>query len=251
MNFYSVIIGSELLNGRRVDGHFSFLNKELLKRGWEQHASFVIKDEPEFIEQIFTLIKNDPDSVMFCFGGIGATPDDFTRKCAGNVFTQSNMDFNEDAKDLIINQFGDAAYPHRVNMAYLPAGAKLLKNVVNQVPGFYLQNRFFFTPGFPSMSHPMVLEALDKFYPININIKHRLTFTADVGENEFINLMKEAPSNIEVSSLPQINGNKRNTVLSMTSYDLNDLEKHFEVYINYMKQNNISYILEDNKQNTN
>ena len=67
MNFYSVIIGTELLNGRRQDAHFSFLNKELLKRGWEQKASFVIKDEPPFIEDIFRLIKKDPDAVMFCF----------------------------------------------------------------------------------------------------------------------------------------------------------------------------------------
>ena len=37
-------------------------------------------------------------------------------------------------------------------MANIPIGAGLLKNVVNNVPGFYLENRFFFTPGFPSMS---------------------------------------------------------------------------------------------------
>ena len=71
MNFYSVIIGTELLNGRRQDAHFSFLNKELLKRGWEHKGSFVINDEPPFMEDIFSLIKKDPKSVMFSFGGIG------------------------------------------------------------------------------------------------------------------------------------------------------------------------------------
>jgi molybdopterin-biosynthesis enzyme MoeA-like protein len=49
-------------------------------------------------------------------------------------------------------------------MAYLPINAKLLKNVVNDVAGFYLEDRFFFTPGFPSMSQSMVLEALDRHY---------------------------------------------------------------------------------------
>ena len=91
MNFYSVIIGTELLNGRRKDAHFSFLNNELLKRGWEQKASFVIKDEPSFIEDIFRLIKNDPDAVLFSFGGIGSTPDDYTRPCAANVFTNAEL----------------------------------------------------------------------------------------------------------------------------------------------------------------
>ncbi len=52
---------------------------------------------------------------------------------------------------------------------------KLLKNVVNNVPGFYLEDRFFFTPGFPSMSQTMVLEALDLHYPTNCIKKYRLT----------------------------------------------------------------------------
>ena len=43
-NFYSVIIGTELLNGRRKDAHFAFLNQQLLSRGCEQNASFVIND---------------------------------------------------------------------------------------------------------------------------------------------------------------------------------------------------------------
>ena len=60
MNFYSVIIGTELLNGRREDAHFPFLNSELLKRGWTHKGSFVIKDEPDFINSVFQLIKNDP-----------------------------------------------------------------------------------------------------------------------------------------------------------------------------------------------
>ena len=58
MNFYSVIIGTELLNGRRKDGHFDFFNKELLKRGWTQKANFVIKDDPKFLEDVYNLIKS-------------------------------------------------------------------------------------------------------------------------------------------------------------------------------------------------
>ena len=70
VNFYSVIIGTELLNGRRKDVHFAFLNQELLKRGWEHKASFVIEDDKELMLKIFNLIKSDEHSVMFCFGEI-------------------------------------------------------------------------------------------------------------------------------------------------------------------------------------
>ena len=89
-NFYSVIIGTELLNGRRKDAHFSFLNAQLLSRSWEHKASFVIGDDTNLMENIFQSYKNDPNSVMFCFGGIGATPDDFTRVVAGKFSQMEN-----------------------------------------------------------------------------------------------------------------------------------------------------------------
>ena len=61
------------------------------------------------------------------FWWIGATPDDFTRQIAADAFTNSQMEFHEEAKKRIENRFKDEAYPHRVNMAYLPINAKLLK----------------------------------------------------------------------------------------------------------------------------
>ena len=76
MNFYACIIGSEILNGRRVDKHFEFLKNELQKYGHDLFASFIIKDNEDLIRNTYKLIKDDKQSVMFSFGGIGATPDD-------------------------------------------------------------------------------------------------------------------------------------------------------------------------------
>ena len=244
MNFYSVIIGSELLNGRRVDGHFKFLNDELLKRGWEQKASFVIKDEPSFIEDVFKLVKNDPDAVMFSFGGIGATPDDYTRVAAANVFTDGKMEINEGAKKCIVDKFGDEAYPHRINMAKLPVNAGLLKNVVTNVPGFYVNQRYFFVPGFPSMAQSMVIEALNKFYPQNEK-KTRYSLKAFCSENDIIDTMKKVPSNIDVSSLPQINGDKRAVVISVASYDKDEAKEYFDLFISFLEESKIKFILKD------
>ncbi len=245
MNFYSVIIGTELLNGRRKDAHFSFLNNELLKRGWEQKGSFVIKDEPPFMEDIFRLIKSDPQSVMFCFGGIGATPDDYTRQSSANVFTDGKMEVNQGAKKAILDKFGDDAYPHRINMASLPLDASLLKNVVSNVPGFYLENRFFFTPGFPSMSQSMIIEALDKLYPQNNKTKYRYTLSANVSENELVNSMNSIPAHIDMSSLPQMDGDKRTTVISIASYDKDEAIEYFDIFVKFLNENNIEYILKD------
>jgi len=244
MNFYSVIIGTELLNGRRKDAHFSFLNNELLKRGWEQKASFVIKDEPAFIENIFRLIKNDPDAVMFCFGGIGSTPDDYTRQCAANIFTSGKMEENIHAKKRIVDKFGEESYPHRITMANLPLNAGLLHNIVNNIPGFYLENKYFFTPGFPSMSQSMIIEALENFYQKNKK-KYRYFLKADCSENDLIEIMKMIPKDIDFSSLPQIKNNKRTVVISVSSYDKEEARKYFLLFEDYLKEENINFILED------
>lgn len=245
MNFYSVIIGTELLNGRRKDAHFSFLNKELLRRGWIHKASFVIEDDTNLMKDIFRLIKSDKNSVMFCFGGIGATPDDYTRVVAANVFTDSKMEYHEKAKELIFNQFGDEAYPHRIEMAHLPINAKLLKNIVNNIPGFYLEDRFFFTPGFPSMNQAMVIEALDKYYEKNSILSYRKSITIFTGENEIIEFMKAIPSTIEASSLPKLIEGKKNAVLSMSSESEDIIEEYFIKAQEYLNNRKIEYILKD------
>ncbi len=245
MNFYSVIIGTELLNGRRNDAHFSFLNKELIKRSWVHKASFVIKDDPQLIQDIFTLIKNDPNSVMFCFGGIGATPDDFTRVCAANVFTNSKMKTDQKAKELIINEFKENAYPHRINMAKLPLHASLLKNVVNNVPGFYLQNRFFFVPGFPSMAHDMIIEALDTHYIKNKQETYALVMTAYISEDALINTMKEISSDVEFSSLPIIQDDEKHAVISISSNNEKLTKSEFKKFTTFCDLSNIKYVLED------
>ena len=244
VNFYSVIIGTELLNGRRTDAHFSFLNTQLLQRGWEQKASFVIEDDPKLMFDIFTLIKADPNSVMFCFGGIGATPDDYTRQTAARAFTDYKMEFHEEAKERILNQFKEEAYPHRINMAYLPVNAKLLTNVVNNVAGFYLEDRFFFTPGFPSMSQSMVVEALDKLYPKSQE-KYRRVLTVNASENDLINTMLKIPKHLDFASLPKIIGNDRKVVISLAGYDEEEIDKNFQLFIDYCVKNNKEYILSD------
>jgi molybdopterin-biosynthesis enzyme MoeA-like protein len=243
-NFYSVIIGSELLNGRRTDGHFKFLNDELLKRGWEQKASFVIKDTPEFISSVFDLIKQDPDAVMFSFGGIGATPDDYTRESAARSFANGEMKIHLEAKNAMEERFGDDIYPHRINMANLPVGSKLLYNPITNVPGFYLEDRYFFVPGFPSMAHPMVIEALNSLYPKNSEI-YRLSLKAQCSENDIIDTMKKIPSHIDCSSLPQISGTKRAVVISISSYDKEEAQMYFNLFIDFLETNKIQYEYRD------
>jgi len=200
---FAVIIGTEILNARREDKHFKFLRDELLKRGYTLDGCFIIKDDKELMKKTFEMIKSIPNSKMFCFGGIGSTPDDFTREVSSEVFSDG-MEFNEEFKAKIIEKFGNKAYPARIYMSYLPKGAKLLKNnPINGMYGYYIDDRYFFTPGFPDMAHPMVLEALDKFFPSK-QIKQRYSILVYEKEGEFVDIMQKIPKEIEFSSLPKL-----------------------------------------------
>ena len=238
-NFYSVIIGTELLNGRRKDSHFEFLNSELLKRGWSQKANFVVKDDPVFLEDVFRLVKSDKNSVMFCFGGIGSTPDDFTREVSAKVFSDSLVR-DTDAKKIILEKMGKDAYPHRIKMADLPRGSKLLENPVNKMPGFYLEDRFFFTPGFPNMAHPMVKWALDTFYPKAPKM-YSSNFLVYISEAELIDVMEKLSKDVELSCLPQLEDGVKTSEIYLSSEDEELLTKSDKMFKVELKNKNIKY----------
>ncbi|MEK6660220.1 MAG: molybdopterin-binding protein [Campylobacterota bacterium] len=242
MNFYACIIGSEILNGRRVDKHFEFLKNELQKYGHDLIASFVIKDDENLIKKIYKLIKDDEQSVMFSFGGIGATPDDLTRAIAAEIFTSQPLERHKKFEHDIIDRFGEEAYPHRIHMADLPHNSELLFNPINNMSGFSLEERYFFTPGFPQMSHPMVSSVIEKLFSKSVQ-KYRLTLLAQTSENTLITLMKQLPAEIELSSLPILNDGKASVEISLCGVDKLYVEKQFGLFTKFLEESNIIYSL--------
>jgi len=202
---FTVIIGTEILNGRREDSHFKFLRNKLLERGYELNGSFIIKDNPKLMQKTFETIKEIPNSKMFCFGGIGATPDDYTRNLSAKVFSNNQMKFNEEFKNLIDSKFPNEDNTKKYNLAYWPINSSPIRNnPINGFFGFEIEKRFFFMPGFPEMAHPMVEEILDKYFP-PIAKKERYSLIAYAKESEMLDIMNALPKDIEFSTLPKLN----------------------------------------------
>lgn len=241
-HFYAVIIGSEILNGRRVDKHFNFIRDALLSRGHVLYSSCIIKDDPVLIRNTFTMIRNDPDSVMFSFGGIGSTPDDLTRQISADVFSDGILYTHEKFRSDIIERFGEEAFPHRIHMADIPMESGLLHNVINNMSGFYLQERYFFMPGFPEMSHPMVEEALERFYPEALK-SYRQSLIAQTSENTLIDIMQRLDPSIDFSSLPMLRDGHPSVEISVASSIETDVEKAFELFIGFLEDKKIDYVL--------
>jgi molybdopterin-biosynthesis enzyme MoeA-like protein len=177
-SFGLIIVGDEILSGKRQDKHLTKVIELLSERGLSlSHADYV-GDDPERLTN--TLRRSfEQTGVVFSCGGIGATPDDHTRQCAGRALGQSlalhphaKVWIEERARDMAAAQgeVFDANHPahqHRLEMGRFPSGADIIPNPYNKIPGFTCQGmlgRVHFVPGFPVMAWPMLAWVLDTFY---------------------------------------------------------------------------------------
>ena len=242
--FFALIIGTEILNQRRKDAHFDFVSNSLLDKGYKLTGSFIIEDDPELIVQTIKFIASHDNAILFSFGGIGSTPDDHTRQCVATALRDGKLYTHQEAKRIIEEKLGDNAYPHPIVMAELPQNTNLLDNPVNKMPAFSLDERYYFMPGFPEMSHPMVTKILKILVPHKKEF-YRHTLTALCKENEFIEVMKKMPEEVEFSSLPKLYSDGWKVTISVASEDKQLSQKSFDMYIEVLKENNIVYALVD------
>jgi len=242
--FFTLIIGTEILNRRRTDAHFEFVTQTLAAKGHKLTGSFIIEDDPALIIETIKFVASQDNAILFSFGGIGSTPDDYTRKCAAMALRDGEIETNQEAKKIIVNKLGERAFPHSVKMAELPINADLLDNPINQMPAFSLDERYYFVPGFPEMSHPMVTTILQKLIPHKKEI-FRHTLTAHCKENVFIELMENMPNNIEFSSLPKLYSDGWRVTISIASDDKELAEESFDKYIALLENKNIVYGLNE------
>lgn len=242
IHFFTLIIGTEILNQRRTDKHFSFVSSALANYGQKLSGSFIIEDDPAFIVQTLKFIASQPNAVLFSFGGIGSTPDDHTRKCASIAFRDGNLYQHKEATEIIKRQFDGDVPKYAMQIGQLPKQAKLLNNVVNKMPAFYLDDRYFFMPGFPAMSHPMVEHILETYFSEKKEI-HRYTLTALCKESELIDVMKRVAKEVEFSSLPKLYSDGWKVIISVASENQALAKENFQLFIDELQRQKVYYVL--------
>ena len=161
MNFGAIIIGDEILSGKRIDRHFEKIVGLLAARGLRLSWAEYLGDERSRIAETLrrTLVSGD---AVFCFGGIGNTPDDHTRQAAAEALGV-DLVVHPDAEREIRARFGDEVTPVRLLLGTFPRGVAIVPNPFNRIAGFCVRDHYFL-PGFPQMAHPMAEWALDTFY---------------------------------------------------------------------------------------
>lgn len=189
MQFGLIIIGDEILSGKRQDKHFARVLELFGARGlvlsWVQYLG----DDRARLTRVLERSFASDDVVLSC-GGIGATPDDHTRQAAAaalgrplllhpeaeRLITERTLDMAREGKAQV-----DMSLPEnrqRLKMGEFPQGARIIANPFNKIPGFNVEHHWF-VPGFPVMAWPMLETVLDQHY------KH-LFFKAGTEERSFL-----------------------------------------------------------------
>lgn len=174
-NFGLIIVGDEILSGKRADKHLPRVIEFLAARGLQLDYADYVGDSPERITATLKRAFASGDVVFSC-GGIGATPDDHTRQCAARA-QGVELELHPQAQSLISQRMAELAKErgevfdpdrgdniHRLNMGVFPVGAQIIPNPYNKIPGFTCGS-VHFVPGFPVMAWPMIEWVLDTHYP--------------------------------------------------------------------------------------
>jgi len=176
--FGLIIVGDEILSGKRADKHLAKVIELLAARGLAlSYADYVGDDRPRITAALQRAFASS--DIVFSCGGIGATPDDHTRQCAAAAL-QRPLVLHPEAKRLITERMQDVAREqgeafdpdradnlYRLNMGVFPEGARIIPNPYNKIPGFSCDGpgggMVHFVPGFPVMAWPMVDWALQHY----------------------------------------------------------------------------------------
>jgi molybdopterin-biosynthesis enzyme MoeA-like protein len=220
-----IIIGDEILSGKRADKHFPKVVELLTARGMQLGWAEYVGDDPERITATIkrTLAGGD---LVFSSGGIGATPDDHTRQCAAAALGVP-LALHPEAKARIEERTADMARAagkepdfnaaenlHRLKMGEFPQGAEIIPNPYNKIPGFSVARSktggHHFVPGFPVMAWPMIEWVLDTHYPQLFRKTawlEKSVLVFEMAESTLTPMMEEIEaefSGVKVFSLPSV-----------------------------------------------
>jgi molybdopterin-biosynthesis enzyme MoeA-like protein len=206
--FGALIIGDELLVGKREDKHLGFLIGALAKRGLRLAWAYYVGDDPMRLTEALKRSFASRD-VVFSFGGIGATPDDHTRQCAAAALGVPLRLHPEAEREIRARFPGQGVTPQRLQMGEFPEGARVIPNPVNRIPGFSVGEHHF-VPGFPQMAWPMVEWVLDSRYAKLFGAQRwaeASILVYEAGESQLVGVMQSveaAFARVKVFSLPSM-----------------------------------------------
>ncbi|MCX8146097.1 MAG: molybdopterin-binding protein [Azovibrio sp.] len=212
--FGLVVIGDEIISGKRQDKHFAAVAALLAARGLRLSWVQYLGDDRARLAALFRRSMAAGEVVFSC-GGIGNTPDDHTRQAVADALGV-DLVLSPEAEAELRVRFGDELTEARKLLGTFPRGSAIIPNPFNRVPGFMVREHYF-VPGFPQMAHPMLEWVLETFYRDRFNpqpkVEKAFLLTGEQAhESGLLDLMQRivaAYPELRLFSLPSLVGKER------------------------------------------
>jgi len=147
------VIGDEVLLGEVKDRNISIVSREVFRLGADLTYVCVLPDDPEFMFEHLTWMKERFEWVVTT-GGIGATHDDLTKQVVSRIIGKLLVEAPEAIRALE-KRLGSPLAARVRELAQVPEGAELIINEQTAAPGFIVEN-FVVLPGIPSLVESMI-----------------------------------------------------------------------------------------------
>ena len=218
--FGLVIVGDEILSGKRADKHLVKVIELLKARGLRLDWAHYAGDDRDALIALYARTLAGPDTVFSC-GGIGSTPDDHTRQAVAAALGVPLV-LHPEAEALITQRCADMAREgrgsadmslpenrQRLTMGDFPLGSAIIPNPFNRIPGFSIRAHWFM-PGFPVMAWPMIEWVLDTHYRSAFGtgvVAERSLVVFETAESALVPLMRAIERDfkeVKAFSLPSV-----------------------------------------------
>lgn len=147
------VIGDEVLLGEVKDRNISIVSREVFRLGADLTYACVLPDDPDFMFEHLSWMKNRFDWVVTT-GGIGATHDDLTKQVVSRIVGTPLVEAPE-AIQALENRIGSPLSDRLRELALVPKGAELVTNELTAAPGFMVEN-LLVLPGIPKLVESMI-----------------------------------------------------------------------------------------------
>ncbi len=167
MHAEAIAVGSEILAGHTRDTNFVTIATVCAREGIALARHTVVPDEREALGEVLqAALARSP--LVFITGGLGATPDDVTRRVLATALGRKLI-FREALLETLRKKYalrGVAMNPASEAMALVPAGAQPIENRVGIAPGLLLRTDESVLVAMPGVPGEMEQMLVDEVVPL-------------------------------------------------------------------------------------
>lgn len=210
-----ITIGSELLNGTRLDTNSTWIGKNVLYFGGKISWHMAVNDDSKSIK---SAIESTPDDIeaLLLTGGLGPTHDDITQKVLYDYFGAKTL-FDEDYWNVLRKKFekkGKTIPDSNRNQAYMPDIGDVIPNPLGSARGLHFKsNQFhlFAMPGVPAEMKKIMNDTILPWINDKSNSKSNVVILRTTGIAESLLYERLSPiieryPNVKVAFLPSYTG---------------------------------------------